>query len=154
MRGETVQSFLRSFFDKLGRECGLKHNRMQKTELKNGTGSRSLCWLTLSILRSAIALRTFKNPWHLDDEAYMKTTVGKCFSSHSTTLGKQLHLAFALFQQRPIFQLCRLPWSKISGAFSSLLCVFKAILRLCETGVKALIEICRFSMFFLNVSTL
>ena len=26
--------------------------------------------LTLSILRSAITLRTFKNPWHSDDEAY------------------------------------------------------------------------------------
>ena len=54
--------------------------------------------LTLSILRSAIALHTFKNPLHLDDEAYKETTVGVCFSIHSTTLGKQLHLVFALFQ--------------------------------------------------------
>ena len=63
--------------------------------------------LTLSILRCAIALCTFKNQWHLDDEAYMKTTVDVCFFSHSTTLEGQLHLVFALFH------LCRLPWTSL-----------------------------------------
>ena len=103
--------------------------------------------LTLSIPRSAIALRTLKKPWHLDDEACMKATV-ICLISHSTTLRKQLYLVFALFQ------LCRLLWSRISWVFSSLLCVFRPTLRRCQTGVRQLMEFSRISMFFLNVSTL